>query len=555
MRLLRTATVSYLHFFLFFAASSLGQSEPENCTVIGVGKNATVDGSVITSQTDSSSECRVHVVPAKTHGKGAKAPVHWGMVYFGPKDKNAGRELGDYGRVLGEIPQVENTYAYFQTGYSQMNEHQLAIGESTCSQRPELHVDVDEGKQIMTVEQAQAFALQRCKTASEAVELITSLVEKYGFLPSCGGAETLSIGDTREVWILELFSVGPDWDPSSGELGAIWAARRVPDGHVTVVPNYVRIREIDLEDPDVKASKNYMQVAIDRGWYDPESGKPFIWQEAYAPPITEGSLNRLWLFHSMVAPSFKKWPKRSLDAPSRPNTMSSQPMEGAGFYPFSVEPEKKLSVRDIIRLQRSTFENTIYDMTAHPAWLVPDGEGGYVKSPLTTPFLTGDMRALVGVPYHRPIARHGYGMVAQLRGWLPNPVGGVYWFYVDNPYVSTYVPIYAGVRKIHPYYKTYDSQKFSEDSARWAVDFVDNLLHLKWQEAVKDLWAVRDPMEGGFFDEQEDIEKQAMALHEKDPAKAKTFLTDLTQKRMEKIVEMYRDLRRLLITKYTNNSY
>ena len=116
MRLLRTVTASYLPLFLSFAVSTLGQSEPENCTVIGVGKNATVDGSVITSQTDSSSECRVHVVPARTYEKGAKAPVHWGMVYFGPKDKNAGLELGNYGRVLAEIPQVKQTYAYFQTG-------------------------------------------------------------------------------------------------------------------------------------------------------------------------------------------------------------------------------------------------------------------------------------------------------------------------------------------------------------------------------------------------------------------------------------------------------
>jgi dipeptidase len=146
-------------------------------------------------------------------------------------------------------------------------------------------------------------------------------------------------------------------------------------------------------------------------------------------------------------------------------------------------------------------------------------------------------------------------MVAQLRDWLPDSIGGVYWFYVDNPYVSTYVPIYAGVQEIHPYYKTYDSREFSEESARWAVDFVDNLLHLKWQKAVKDLWALRDPMEAEFFDNQASIEKEVMALYKNDPAKAEKYLTDLTQERMADVVEMYRSLRRLLITKYTNNTY
>jgi dipeptidase len=235
--------------------------------------------------------------------------------------------------------------------------------------------------------------------------------------------------------------------------------------------------------------------------------------------------------------------------------MSSQRIEGAAFYPFSVKPDKKVSVKDIIRFQRSVYDGTIYDTTADTAWLVPDGKGGYAKSPLTTPFPDNDLLQLLGIPYHRPIARHGYGMVAQLRNWLPDSIGGVYWFYVDNPYVSTYVPIYAGVQEIHPYYKTYDAREFSEDSARWAVDFVDNLLHLKWQKAVKDLWAMRDPVEAEFFDAQDSIEKKAVELYENDPTKAEEFLTDLTQTRMEEIVEMYRNLRRLLITKYTNNTY
>ncbi len=369
------------------------------------------------------------------------------------------------------------------------------------------------------------------------------------------GDADLSIADPQEVWVLEIFSVGPDWTPDSDAPGAIWAARRVPDDHVTVIPNYVRIREIDLSNPDFMASSNYKQVAIDHGWYDPERDGTFIWQEAYAPPITEGSLSRLWFIFSSLAPSFKEWPERKLDGPSGPSTMYRQPIEGAAFYPFSVKPEKKISVRDIIAFQRSAFEGTVYDMTADRAWLVPDGKGGHVKSSLTTPFPPAELKELLRLSNHRTIAMHGYGMVAQLRDWLPDHVGGVYWFYLDNPYVSTYVPIYAGVRDVTPAYKNYDIREFSEDSARWAVDFVDNLMHLKWQEAVQDLWAVRNPLEAGFFDNQESIEKQALLLYEKDPAEAEKFLTDLTMSRMEEIVEMYRKLRQLLISKYSNNTY
>ncbi len=540
-------------FVVFLGAPAFGaETDPEGCTVIGVGRLATVDGSVFTSHTDCCSECRVHVVPGRTYSKGAEAPVHWGMVYFGRDDDRRALPLGNYGEVIGSIPQVEETYTYFHTGYSQMNEHQLAIGESTCSQKEELQVYYMEGitRQIMTVEQAQVFALQRCKTAREALDLITVLVEKYGFLPSCGGSEALCIADPKELWILEIFSVGPEWDPDSGKPGAIWAARRVPDDHLAVISNYVRIREIDLENPDYKASSNYKQAAIDFGWYDPHSDRPFIWQEAYAPPIKEGNLSRLWLIYSQVAPSFKDWPKRSLTRPAGPGTLYAQGIEGAEFYPFSVKPEKKLSVQDIIAFQRSAFEDTIYDMTWDPAWMVSGRDNRMQKSPLATPFASPVLKQLLRIRHHRTIATQGYGMVAQLRDWLPAAVGGVYWFYVDNPYVSTYVPIYAGVEEVSELYKNYDYERYSEKSARWAVDYVEKMLHLRWQAAVKDLREARDPLEAGFFKDQPEIEKKALVLYREDPALAKKYLTDLTISRMEQIVKMYRNLRIKLLVKY-----
>jgi dipeptidase len=280
-----------------------------------------------------------------------------------------------------------------------------------------------------------------------------------------------------------------------------------------------------------------MDVAIENGWYDPTSGKPFIWQEAYAPPPTEGNMNRIWLFHETFAPNLKKY----------------HTFDPISYYPFSIKPERKVSVEDVIAFQRSVFDGTIFDMTADLDWMVPDGKGGMVKSPLTTPFPTKDMRDLLDITWHRNVSQGGYGMVAQLRDWLPDPIGGVYWFYVDNQHVSTYVPIYAGVQEISPLYMTYDPDKFSDDSARWAIDFVDNLLYLKWQDAIEDLKKHRDPLEASFFNEQPDIDKKALELYEKDPKLAQKFLTDITRERMEKVVDMYRDLRYQLITKYTNN--
>ena len=543
-RAILMAAITFINLMLL----AYGGFSYADCTDIVVGKKASADGSVIISHTGCGAECRIHIVPAQTFKKGAMAPVYYGI-------QDVKKPIHNYGETIGYIPQVEKTYAYIHSAYPHINEHQLAIGESTLSQRDELKVDRETGKQIMTIEQAMLFALQRCKTAREALKLITSLVEKYGFLPSCGPeSEALCIADPDEVWILEVFSVGPEWTPESGELGAIWAAQRVPDDHVTVIPNWSIIKEIDLSKPDwFRASRNYMQVAIDNGWYDPKNGKPFIWQEVYSPIPREWAMSRFYLFYSTVAPNYKEWPNKKIITSHKAYDAYHQYLEAISYYPFSVKPEKKLSVQDVIAFQRSVFEGTIYDMTADTDWLVPDGKGGMVKSPLATPFPTKDWRDLLDITWRRMVSRGGYGMVAQLRGWLPDPIGGVYWFYLDNQYTSTYVPIYAGVQEISSLYKTYDPDKFSEKSARWAIDLVDNLLYLRWQEAIKDLWAVREPLESSFFSQQPSIEAKALELHKKDAEQAKKLLTDYTRGRMEEIVKMYRELRELLITKYTNN--
>jgi dipeptidase len=537
---------------VFFIICCINISELIACTVIVVGKDASTDGSVIISQTDCGENCRIQVVSGQKYDPGAQTPIYWGI-------QDIKRPLNDFGDVIGHIPQVAQTYTYFHSAYPHMNEYQLSFAESTMDQREELYINREESKQIMTIEQAMALALQRCKTAGDALSLVTSLMDQYGFLPSCDGeSESVCIADPNEVWLLEVCSVGPGWNPDSGKPGAIWAAQRIPDDHVFLMPNQSLIREINVSDTaNFRASSNYLQFAIDKGWYDPTGSTPFIWQEAYSPPPHEWATSRLWLFYSTVSPNLKKWPDRKVTDEKfmRGYDAYHEMIEPISIYPFSTKPEYKLSVRDVVKFQRSYFAGTIYDKTLDLDWLVPDGKGSIKKSPLTTPFPTKDMRELIDITSRRNVA-HGhcyYGMITQLRHWLPDHIGGIYWVFLDNPYVSPYVPIYAGNQEIADSYMTYHPDKFDANSARWAIDFVDNLMYLRWQEADKDLQTVQNSFENELFDKQEEIEEEALKLFEEDPQKARQYLTNYTINKMNEIMKLYTDLRFTLIQKYSNN--
>ncbi len=524
-----------------------------SCTIIAVGKKASADGSVIISHTDTGEDSRIFVVPGKTYKPGEKAPVYLGI-------QEADRPLNDDGEILGYIPQVEKTYKYFQSAYSHLNEHQLGIGESTTTQRKELACTQENDGQIMTIEQAQIFALQRYKKAKPAAKFIGDLMTKYGFLPSSGdGSEALVIADTEEIWVLEIFGVGSGWKPNSKKPGAIWAAQRLPEDKATMIPNWSIIKEIDAKDTEnFMVSENYMQDAIDRGWYNPLSGKPFNWQETYAPTCAvEYATSRFWLFHQTFVPNLKEWPDRFMkENPYKGISPYYQQVEPLSIYPFAVEPEEKISVQDIIKFQRSTFEGTIYDMTAGPEWFVFDSLGVYKKSPLATPFPSKDLRTLLKMTYRRPVARHRghYGMVLQLRDWLPNEIGGVYWVYLDNPYFSPYVPIYAGNLSVDDTYKTFNPDEYDEKSARWAIDFVDNLANLKFQKVIEDVRNVRNPFEAEIYVRQKSVEEKALSLYKKDPKKAQIFLTDYSNGLMQNVTKMYLELRNEIIVKYTNNT-
>lgn len=536
--ILSIATISVTLILLSISGFTGGLGE-NGCMDVMVGKGATVDGSVITSHTVDGwydSTLNIRVIPGEKFPKGAMVDVYWGLV----------REEMDQPKKIGEIPQVEQTYTYFHDAYSHANEHQVLIGETTIGQKEELKTFLDENA-IMTIEQLSAFALQRAETARDAIKVMGELGEKYGFLGSCNfEGECLTVTDPNEGWVFEIFSVGVGWDPASGKPGAIWAAQRVPDDEIVCVPNISRIREIDLSQPGYfMASENYMQEAIDRGWYDPDSGEPFIWQEAYTPAVGGWSLSSEWvrirlhLVYSWAAPS-----------------MEWDPYKETQSYPFSIKPEKKVSVQDVINLQRSTLTGTVFDMEANPAWLVPGPEGTVVKSPFATPFPGRDLRTLLNIPYHRPAARQGcsFGVVTQARNWLPDAIGGIIWFYFDNPNTSIHVPIYVGVQEIPSSWTTFNRTQFSLEADRWAFMLADDLVNRRYQDAIQDLKAVRDPLQAEFFANQEAVEKKALELYNEDPMKAKQYLTEYTHEAMAKATKAYWDLNWELIAKYTNNT-
>ena len=509
------------------------------CTDIVVGKDASVDGSVITSHTADGAfyDARVRTIPGQTFPAGSMADVFW----------NIGMDEDSEPVKIAEIPQVEKTYTYFHVGYPFMNEHGVAIGETTIGQKEELKTFRPDGKAILTIEQLEVFGLQRAKTAREAVVVIGELAEKYGFLPSCGTeGECLTITDGEEAWIFELRSSGFMWTPESGKPGAVWIAKRVPDDGVVVVPNMSRIREIDINDTDnFMASKDYMQLAIDLGLYDPDAGKPFIWQEVYSPLTgnDDWSLSSMWIRNRLYTLYSQMDPSREWD-----------PLAETMSYPFAVKPHKKLSVQDVMEMLRSHMEGTPFDQSAEEAWYVRDGDKA-VKSPLATPFATRDLRKLLGIPYNRPVSKWdcAYSFVSQARSGYPEPVKTILWFGYDNPHTTCYVPIYSGMLQTKESWRTFDRNAFSLDSTQWAFILADDLVNRRYQESMEDLKAVRTPLEQEFAAQSAEVDKKALELAKEDPEKAREYLTNYTNECMEKVEKAWWQLNWTLITKYNNN--
>lgn len=478
------------------------------CTNLLVTPGASADGSVMITYTcDGEFHPILAHAPAADHEPGEMLEIrHWD------------------GKVYGEIPQPEHTWAVTRL----INEHQVVIAETTFDGRPELR----NPDAMLHYWDLMRLGLQRARTAREAVEVMTSLVAEFGYRST---GESFSIGDPREAWIMEMIGPGP------GGEGAAWVARRIPDGCISAHANMARIGTFPLDDPEnCLYSDNVISLAVEKGYYDPDSGEEFSFRKAYAP-VTAQTLRytatRVWSLFRRAAPSLE------LD----PGFHRAEP--GAEPYPLWIEPDEKLSLADVIDLMRDHYEGTDYDMTVG----VDAGPFGTPNRwrPMTWRDESGGVHS-----WERPISTQqtGFSFVAQCRGRLPDPVGGVMWYGVDDTYTTCYFPVYCGATGVPPSFARGSLSEFSWDSAWWVFNFVANFANLKYSWMIKDIRAVQAEIESAFLAEQPAIEKAAVELLERDPEAAAGFLTRRTIDCGERVVRLWRDLGETLIRKY-NDGY
>lgn len=458
------------------------------CTTVTVGKKASADGSVMTSHTDDSGRSRTNIIVEKAadHPDGAMETM-----YLRRWAKHEEGKMNRYENVpIGEIPQVAHTYQYLNTAYPCVNEKQLAIGESTFGGRSELKSDSG----LIDCQRLCKLMLERCSTAREAIKMAGDLLKRYGWIDA---GECLTIADKNEVWHLEIMGPGKD------KVGAVWAAQRVPDDHVAVNANASTIREIDLKNKDFfMASDNVYSLAEENGWWSKKSGETFKFAYAYAPST-----------RTMLACRRREWRVFDLLAPSLHLDPNSE------NYPFSVKPDSLVTLSDMVRVFQDYYEGTPFDMRKNIT--VTDKEGTTVISPLANPFMKADELQLhkVNGGWNERGERNiavwftVYATIIQCRSDLPDEVGALCWFALDNVASSVYIPIYANVSDLPSEYKTCGRETgFSREAAWWAFNRLGTLASQRWgdfRHVIDNTW---QPMQQEFFDNQKNVESAALDL-------------------------------------------
>lgn len=495
MRKYPSATIRLLVLFISISATAYtqysgidpdGPGYGENCTTIMVGRLASTDGSVMTSHTcDGNYRTWLNIVPAQKFEKGTMHPVYWGMLHT--------EEAWDMSKVTkkGEIPEAEATYSYLNTAYPCLNEKQLAIGETTIYGREELINE--EG--LFLIEDLQKIALQRCRTAREAIALIGKLAEEYGYADL---AECITIADPKEVWHFEIAGAG------KAKKSALWCAQRIPDDHVGVGANIPRISDVDFNNPNFfMHSTNLREEAKRLGYWDGK--EPFkFWK------VINGKKPfaiREYYILSTLAPSLNL----SFDAEE---------------LPFSVKPEKKLSPRDVMKYFRETYEGTQWDMTKNLLVTVKekDKDGKEIEkkiiSPAVSNWMNADIRNLLNelkpgvVERQRTIAIAGcsYSHVIQCRSWLPDEVGAIAWFAFDNPGESPRIPIFSGVLSLPASFDICGQSRYRTDAAIWSFREANRLASVNWTKGRAIIEPAVKEFEDKAFDELPAVEKKAADL-------------------------------------------
>jgi len=497
-----------LFFMVIFLFLPLSRSWAEdNCTNFLVTKGASKDGSVMITYTcDGEFLAHLERTPAQDHQKDEIIEIK-----------------GWRGEIIGKIKQVPHTYAVVGL----MNEHQVAIGETTFGGRTELR-NPDGLLHYFTL---MNLALQRSKTAREAIKVMTDLVNEYGYAST---GESFSIADPHEAWIMEMIG------PGKGGKGAIWVALRIPDGTVSGHANMARIGSFPLNDPEnCLYSDNVISFAEEKGYYDKNSDGPFSFRKTYDPPKPSAlrtCASRVWSMLRRSAPSLNLSPD------------FQRGVKGAERYPLWVKPDKKLSLQDVMNIMRDHYEGTEFDMTKGI-------DAGPFGCPIRYRELTWEVDG-VKYSWERPISTQqtGFSFISQSRSWLPNPIGGVYWYGVDDTYTTCYIPLYCSINDLPEPFTKGNLQNFSWDSAWWVFNFVSNYANLRYSDMVKDIKKVQSKLEGQFISLQPIIEKTALELYNTDPELLTTYLTNYSVSQGEDVVKKWIELGEFLLTKY-NDGY
>ena len=519
------------------------------CTTILVSKGASVDGSTFVTHSEDCFGCdmRIMFVPAADHAAGSQRAVCYDTVSLGMRPewnstftkRYVGSDRGpDYvdpaapqSVPLGYIPQVSHTYAYFDGNYGIINEKQLAIGE--CTDEAKVDAEPLPGKRIFYSAELSRVALERCAKARDAIKLMGELIAQYGYY---GTGETLLVADPDEGWVMEMCAY--DKDGADG----VWVAKKVPDGELFVGANMFMIRQVDPADPDIMYSANLFDVAKTKGWWDFKKYPFMDWAQAYG--TGEGlhpyaSLRRVWSVFSRLSPSsnFPIWVKNAFTT----------------AYPFSVKPDAKLSVDDVMALHRCHYEGTEFDLTKNYA------SGPYGFPQRWRGAYDNNNGLIPGTKSHgaweRPISMYNcsYIYVNQIRPSLPDAIAGVCWMGMDEPYNSCLVPIYVGVSDIPKSYKTVDMGKFEwGGSLWWAFNFVSNWIEIKYRYAIEDVIAKQSELEGAFYAAQAGAEAEAMRLYAADPSSGIRYLTTYSQSCADTVDKSWWALAATLISKYSD---
>ena len=493
-------------FFLLAALCSASISMA--CTNFIVGKAASTDGSVICTYNadDYGMFQGLCHFPAGKHQKGEMRKVYdW-----------------DNNKYHGEIAEAAETYNVI----GNINEWQVTIGETTFGG----HEELVNPSGILDYGSLIYITLQRCKTAREAISIMTSLVEEYGYN---SGGETFTICDPNEAWIMEMVGKGPE------KKGAVWVAIRIPDNAICAHANQSRITTFDQKDKkNVIYSKDVIKFAREMGFF---SGKDvdFSFNAAYGAPDFGGRRfceARVWSFFNHFA---DMTPYLDYAMGKVPN---AEPM------PLWIIPNRKVSVQDIEECMRDHYEGTpfaldndmgggIWDMPYRPTPLSfeVDGKKCFNERPTST-------------------QQTGFSYVSQMRSWLPREIGGCIWWGNDDGNMIAYTPIYCGNTVQPKCYNTPGANDvtFSMDNAFWVCNWVSNMVYPRYSQMFPSLKAVRDSLESSYFANQKEIEERALQMYKENPAEAKKFLNNYSNEKAQQMLERWQQLAFYLIVKYND---